>query len=87
MHCYVLRYEIIANAINSNKFTEFGTKSKNSDLKIKEPKKPKNLPFAVSNTCVIMGLKIQTPNEFAPVPIELEPSRPIPRSLIDLLPL
>jgi len=33
--------------MNSNKFTKFDTKSKNSDLKIKKPKKPKNLTFQV----------------------------------------
>ena len=43
----LLRYEIIATPINSNKFTEFDTKSKNSDLKIQKPKKPKNLTFQV----------------------------------------
>jgi len=32
----------------SNKFTEdFDMKSKNSDLKIKKPKRPKNLTFQV----------------------------------------
>jgi len=47
MHCYVERYEIIATPINSNKFTEFDMKSKNSDLKIKNLKnlKPNFLGF------------------------------------------
>jgi len=36
MHCYVERYKITATPMNSNKFTEFGTKSKNSDLEIKK---------------------------------------------------
>ena len=43
MHCYVERYEIILTQIrpNSTKLTEFDMKSKNSDLKIKNSKKPK----------------------------------------------
>jgi len=38
LHCYVERYEILATPINSNKFTKFDMKSKNSDLKIKHLK-------------------------------------------------
>jgi len=44
MRCYVERYKIIATVMNSNKFTEFDMKIKNSDLKIKNLK-PKNLTF------------------------------------------
>ena len=44
MHCYVERYEITTTPINSNKFTEVDMK-KQKDLKIKRPKKPKNLTF------------------------------------------
>jgi len=39
------RYKIITTLMNSNKFTEFDMKSKNSDLKIKKPKKLKHLSF------------------------------------------
>ena len=55
MLCLTLRYEIIATPIKLNKqchyshfvnkFTEFHMNSKNSDLKIKKPKKPRNLTF------------------------------------------
>jgi len=38
MHHYVERYQIIAAPMNSNKFTEFDMKSKNSDLEIKNLK-------------------------------------------------
>jgi len=43
MHCYmyVERYKIIATPMNSTKFTEFDIESKNSDLKIKRPKRLK----------------------------------------------
>ena len=47
MLCYVERYEIIATPMNSNKFTEFDMKSKNSDLKRKKPKNLKILTFQV----------------------------------------
>ena len=45
MHYYVWLYEIIVTPIILKQIYKVSQKSKISDLKIRQPKKPKNLTF------------------------------------------